>query len=61
MRNVTSTPLFQWNAPTEYPEVRILVRGWGELMKRLERRFTDGPIDWSKEHMMYQESKTMRQ
>ena len=31
-------------------------RGWGDLMKRLERRFTDGPIDWKKERMMYQES-----
>jgi uncharacterized protein YndB with AHSA1/START domain len=31
-------------------------RGWGGLMKRLERRFTDGPIDWNKERMMYQES-----
>lgn len=86
---------FQWNAPTEYPEVRKggtwvvvqmrpegpnrthvtlthlgwrdgpewdqafahFVRGWGELMKRLERRFTDGPIDWSKERMMYQQAK----
>ena len=33
------------------------VRGWDDLMKRLERRFTDGPIDWSKERMMYQDSK----
>lgn len=86
---------FQWNAPTEYPEVRKggtwvvvqmrpeglnrthvtlthlgwrdgaewdqafahFVRGWGELMKRLERRFTEGPIDWSKERMMYQQTK----
>ena len=86
---------FQWNAPTEFPEVRNggtwvvvqmraegpnrthvtvthlgwkdgpewdqafahFVRGWGDLMKRLERRFTNGPIDWSKERMMYQEAK----
>jgi uncharacterized protein YndB with AHSA1/START domain len=86
---------FQWNAPTEYPEVRNggtwvvvqmrpegtdrtrvtvthygwkegaewdqayahFVRGWGDLMKRLERRFTDGPIDWNKERMMYKEAK----
>jgi uncharacterized protein YndB with AHSA1/START domain len=86
---------FQWNAPTEYPEVRHggtwvvvqmrpegtdrthvsvthygwrdgaewdqayahFVRGWGDLMKRLERRFTDGPIDWKRERMMYQDSK----
>jgi uncharacterized protein YndB with AHSA1/START domain len=31
-------------------------RGWGALMKRLDRRFTDGPIDWNKEPMMYRES-----
>jgi uncharacterized protein YndB with AHSA1/START domain len=31
-------------------------RGWSELMDRLERRFTDGPIDWSKQHMMYREA-----
>jgi hypothetical protein len=30
--------------------------GWGDLMKRLDRLFTDGPIDWKKERMMYQES-----
>jgi uncharacterized protein YndB with AHSA1/START domain len=82
---------FQWNAPTEYPEVRNggtwvvvqmrpdganrthvtvthygwkeglewdqayahFVRGWSDLISRLERRFTDGPIDWDKERMMY--------
>jgi uncharacterized protein YndB with AHSA1/START domain len=82
---------FQWNAPTEYPEVRNggtwvvvemrpegkdrthvtvthygwkdgaewdkayahFVVGWGGLINRLERRFTDGPIDWNKEQMMY--------
>jgi uncharacterized protein YndB with AHSA1/START domain len=86
---------FQWNAPTEYPEVRKggtwvvvqmrpegtdrthvtvthygwkeglewdqayahFVRGWGELMSRLDRRFTDGPINWNKERMMYKEAK----
>ena len=31
-------------------------QGWGGLVKRLERRFTDGPIDWSKEPMMYQKA-----
>ena len=86
---------FQWNAPTEFPEVRKggtwvvvqmrpegvdktyvivshlgfkqgpewdraydhFVQGWGDLMKRLERRVTGGPIDWNKERMMYQESR----
>jgi uncharacterized protein YndB with AHSA1/START domain len=32
-------------------------RGWSELMNRLQKRFTDGPIDWSKQHMMYHETK----
>lgn len=32
-------------------------QGWLELMTRLEKRFTDGPIDWSKQPMMYQDSK----
>ncbi len=31
-------------------------RGWGDLMKRLERRFSGGPIDWNKERMIYQDS-----
>jgi hypothetical protein len=33
------------------------VQGWGDLMKRLERRVGNGPIDWNKERMMYQESR----
>lgn len=33
-------------------------RGWSELVNRLQKRFNDGPIDWSKQRMMYQESKT---
>jgi uncharacterized protein YndB with AHSA1/START domain len=90
---------FQWNAPTEFPEVRNggmwvvaqmrpvdaytthvtithlgwkrgpewdkayahFQRGWSELMDRLQKRFTDGPIDWSKQPMMYQESRAHRQ
>jgi uncharacterized protein YndB with AHSA1/START domain len=36
-------------------------RGWGDLMKRLERRFTDGPINWNKERMMYQEARETTQ
>jgi uncharacterized protein YndB with AHSA1/START domain len=35
-------------------------RGWSELMCRLEKRFTDGPTDWSKQQMMYQETKSSR-
>lgn len=30
-------------------------QGWSELMTRLQKRFTDGPIDWGKQHMMYQQ------
>ena len=33
------------------------VEGWGGLMDRLKKRFTDGPIDWAKEPMMYQRAK----
>ena len=35
-------------------------RGWSELMSRLAKRFTDGPIDWSAQPMMYQESKAQK-
>jgi uncharacterized protein YndB with AHSA1/START domain len=31
--------------------------GWGDLMSRLEKRFTDGPIDWTAQPMMYQKAK----
>jgi len=29
--------------------------GWSGLMDRLEKRFKDGPIDWSTQPMMYQQ------
>ena len=32
-------------------------QGWAELMNRLEKRFTDGPIDWNQQTMMYQKPK----
>ena len=89
---------FQWNAPTEYPEVRRggtwvvvqlrpegtaqthvsithlgwkqgpewdqayvhFVQGWGDLIKRLERRCAYGPVDWNKERMMYQDPQKQR-
>jgi hypothetical protein len=35
-------------------------QGWSELMKRLQRRFTDGPLDWNKERMMYQPAEKVR-
>lgn len=31
--------------------------GWRDLMARLEKRFTDGPIDWTTKTMMYQKAK----
>ena len=39
----------QWDAAYAH-----FVVGWGGLVERLQRRFTDGPIDWGKERMMYQ-------
>lgn len=35
-------------------------QGWSELLARLQKRFKDGPIDWSKQPMMYQQSKARR-
>ncbi len=31
-------------------------QGWSELMTRLEKRFTDGPVDWTRQPMMYRRS-----
>lgn len=42
----------EWDAALVHFE-----RGWSELMKRLQRRFEEGPVDWTKERMMYQEVK----
>jgi hypothetical protein len=53
--HVTVTHL-GWKEGPEWDRAFVhFTQGWGDLMKRLERRFTDGPIDWSKELMMYQE------
>jgi uncharacterized protein YndB with AHSA1/START domain len=47
-----------WKEGLEWDRAYVhFTQGWGELMKRLERRFTDGPIDWNKERMMYQKSR----
>lgn len=32
-------------------------QGWSELMTRLQNRFREGPIDWSRQAMMYQNSR----
>jgi uncharacterized protein YndB with AHSA1/START domain len=31
--------------------------GWRDLIARLQKRFTDGPIDWTTQPMMYQKAK----
>src|SRR3984893_5001978 len=55
--HVTVTHL-GWKEGAEWDRALVhFTRGWGDLMKRLDRRFTDRPIDWNKERMMYQESK----
>jgi len=49
---------YGWKDGAEWDRAFVhFTRGWGDLMKRLERRFTDGSIDWNKERMMYQESR----
>jgi uncharacterized protein YndB with AHSA1/START domain len=48
---------YGWKDGAEWDQAYAhFVLGWGDLVKRLERRFTDGPIDWNKERMMYQKS-----
>lgn len=50
-----------WKSGPEWDKANAhFQRGWSELMIRLEKRFTDGPIDWSKQAMMYQEPKARR-
>jgi uncharacterized protein YndB with AHSA1/START domain len=50
-----------WKQGPEWDRAFVhFTEGWAELMKRLERRCNDGPIDWSKERMMYQDSTARR-
>jgi uncharacterized protein YndB with AHSA1/START domain len=59
--HVTVTHLGWKNGP-EWDRAYVhFQRGWSELLNRLEKRFTDGPIDWSKQRMMYQDSKAREQ
>lgn len=59
--HVTITHLGWKNGP-EWDQAYVhFQHGWSELITRLETRFTDGPIDWKKQHMMYQDSKTRNQ
>jgi len=56
LTHVTITHL-GWKEGPEWDEAFAhFQQGWGDLMKRLERRFTGGPIDWNKERMMYQDA-----
>lgn len=56
--HVTITHL-GWKSGAEWDRAYAhFQRGWSELMSRLEKRFTDGPINWSKQRMMYQESRS---
>jgi len=51
-----------WKEGAEWDRALVhFKRGWGDLMDRLKRRFTQGPIDWNKERMMYQEAKQAKQ
>lgn len=55
--HVTITHL-GWKSGPEWDRAYVhFERGWSELMDRLERRFEEGPIEWAKQPMMYQESK----
>lgn len=58
--HVTITHLGWKNGPEWDLAYGHFQQGWSELMTRLEKRFTDGPIDWSKQAMMYQQSKSGR-
>jgi uncharacterized protein YndB with AHSA1/START domain len=48
-----------WKQGPEWDAAYVhFVEGWGGLMDRLKRRFSEGhPIDWGKEAMMYQKAK----
>lgn len=53
--HVTTTHVGWKNGPEWDQAYAHFQSGWSGLMDRLEQRFTDGPIDWNKQHMMYQE------
>jgi uncharacterized protein YndB with AHSA1/START domain len=59
--HVTITHL-GWKDGPEWDRAYVhFQRGWSELMSRLEKRFTDGPINWRSQTMMHQESKAHNQ
>ncbi len=47
-----------WKTGPQWDQAYVhFQHGWRDLMSRLEKRFTDGPIDWTAQPMMYQEAK----
>jgi uncharacterized protein YndB with AHSA1/START domain len=61
-RTYVSITHLGWKEGAEWDLAYVhFTRGWGELMERLQKRFTDGPIDWSKQRMMYQEPGATKQ
>jgi uncharacterized protein YndB with AHSA1/START domain len=46
-----------WKEGAEWDQAYLhFIEGWSELINRLRQRFTSGPIDWNKQHMMYQKT-----
>jgi uncharacterized protein YndB with AHSA1/START domain len=46
-----------WKEGAEWDQAYAhFTQGWSELMTRLQQRFTNGPIAWNKQHMMYQKT-----
>lgn len=59
--HVTITHL-GWKRGPEWDKAYAHFRqGWSELMVRLQNRFANGPVDWSKQPMMYQQSASHKQ
>jgi uncharacterized protein YndB with AHSA1/START domain len=58
--NVSITHLGWKDGPEWDDAYRHFVRGWSECLARLQQRFKDGPIDWNKQHMMYQEARSAK-
>lgn len=58
--HVTITHL-GWKTGPQWDQAYVHFQsGWGDLMARLAKRFTDGPIDWTTQPMMYQKAKGAR-
>jgi len=46
-----------WKQGPEWDQAYVhFEQGWSDLMSRLQKRFSEGPIDWTNQHMMYQDS-----